>query len=388
MSEEFKRQLNDYANGKLTGIEKEKLELELEKMESYQAYLNEFMGDEEDNQRLKEGTALATSFPIKEATLLRRGKWKARLQNALTAIGILIAFTTVSAILTGLFYSLGDRARTYQDVIASAIALSRPNMTISGSTNSNAFFTMDYKGTFRKKIGGTFASVGDFNLKFLLGLPSTEQTTWRNDSSSLGAEVFDLPDTKPVSSDQAWTTLEKLPEGTVAEAFVSLNRMVTTDELLQMLNGKTMEPVWFAAFTGQENRHGDFSIVMHPVGFPAIPLWHPEDMKITSHTEEKRGWFGKIVTESSSSPAVQTHGDGALREKNFLDTLHLLQQYSGISKRLAPWLALDPTVTYLESNGVKLYGVVLTGPTKELLKLKTEPWVSSIRVGEVRLWNW
>ncbi|WP_268895059.1 anti sigma factor C-terminal domain-containing protein [Paenibacillus sp. USDA918EY] len=35
-----------------------------------------------------------------------------------------------------------------------------------------------------------------------------------------------------------------------------------------------------------------------------------------------------------------------------------------------------------------MYGAVVTGPTKEILKLKEDPEVSAIRIGEVALWNW
>ncbi|WP_282940105.1 anti-sigma factor [Paenibacillus sp. RC67] len=383
MSEEFKRQLQDYAEGKLKDSEKEQLEQELDKMEAYQKYLSELLGNEEERDSLREGMAP----PFKEASLLRKSKWKARLQTALTAIGIVISITIVSAILTGLFYGIGDRSAVYQDVISSAISLTRPNLSVSGSSNSNAFFTMDYKGTLRKKIGSVDSSIGDFQFSFLLGWPGIEQTTWRNEASASGDYLFQLPDAK-YKADSEWSRLEKLPEGTVSEVFVSLDRYYTTDELLTLLENKNMDPVWFAAYTDQERRNGDDTAVMAPVGFPFYPIWHKKDMKVDSYTEQKTGWFSKIVTTSSSSPAIQSYGDGQVREQNFMDTLYLLQQYARISNRLAPWLQIDSAVQYLEVNGVKLYGVVLTGPTKELLKLQQEPWVSTLRVGEVRLWNW
>ncbi|SFL58183.1 Sigma factor regulator N-terminal [Paenibacillus sp. 1_12] len=385
MSEEFKRQLQDYAEGKLKGSEKEQLEKELNKMEAYQTYLNEFIGNDEDPRQLREGSA-----PIfAEASLLRRSKWKARLQTALTAIGIVILISLVSVVLTGLYYGLGNRAAIYQDVISSAIALTRPNLSISGSSNSNAFFTMDYKGTLRKKIGSTESSIGDFHLSFLLGWPGVEQTTWRNETSSSSAYLFQIPKAKQTSTQNSeWIKLDKLPEGSVSEIFVSLDRMYATNELLKLLESKNMDPVWFAAYTDQEMKHGNDESVMSPVGFPFFPIWHADDMKVTSHTEQKTGWFSKIVTTGSSSPGLETYGDGEVREQNFLDTLHLLQKHPSISKQLAPWLQLDAAVQYIDTHGVKLYGVVLTGPTKELLKLKEESWVSSIRIGEVRFWNW
>ncbi|WP_223702956.1 anti sigma factor C-terminal domain-containing protein [Sutcliffiella deserti] len=43
---------------------------------------------------------------------------------------------------------------------------------------------------------------------------------------------------------------------------------------------------------------------------------------------------------------------------------------------------------HLETNGISHYGVVLTGPSKELLALKDEEWVGLIDVDVVELWNW
>lgn len=80
--------------------------------------------------------------------------------------------------------------------------------------------------------------------------------------------------------------------------------------------------------------------------------------------------------------------EGKLREENFLKTLKLMQTYRSITKQIVPSFKIDEAINYLEANGVKLYGAVVTGPTKELLKLQEEAWVKTARVGEVRLWNW
>jgi hypothetical protein len=36
---------------------------------------------------------------------------------------------------------------------------------------------------------------------------------------------------------------------------------------------------------------------------------------------------------------------------------------------------------YLGKKGVEIYGVVITGLSKEILKLKYEKWIADIRVG-------
>ncbi len=49
---------------------------------------------------------------------------------------------------------------------------------------------------------------------------------------------------------------------------------------------------------------------------------------------------------------------------------------------------LDERIGYLQKNGVRLYGAVITGPTKELLKLQREPLITDPFVGQTDWWNW
>jgi len=49
---------------------------------------------------------------------------------------------------------------------------------------------------------------------------------------------------------------------------------------------------------------------------------------------------------------------------------------------------LQERYDYLKKNGFQAYGAVVTGPTKELLKLKNIEGVSNQKLGDVELWNW
>ncbi|MEK8132640.1 anti-sigma factor [Paenibacillus filicis] len=403
MSEEFKRKLKQYADGTLPDQEREEMERELEKMEAYQAYLEEVMTASESS---RDESEQADQIPERrvpkgaERRIIRKGKWKARLMNGLTGVGLILLLTIISGILTGLFYGTGepDRMTQYRDAVASAIAVSRPNVTAELNGQGNAFFSMDLTGKLMKQIGDSRESAGELSIKFLMSLATSPQISWR-DNRSWG--IFHHPAYKPQgqdtdtteksnsrTDDSEWATLDKLPEGTVAEVFISMDRLIPIDELLQWLEPKNLEPVWFAADVGPSSWRDDSGIVMSPIGFPYQPLWHPGDMKVDQYSERKTGWFGKVVMSSSSSPSVKAYGDGELRGQNFLQTLKVLQQYKSVTRQVAPFIKVDEAVDYVEKNGVQLYGLVLTGPSKELLKLKQEPWVRNLRVGEVRLWNW
>lgn len=386
--------------------ERDEVEREMDKMEAYQAYLDDVMtvnakANERINghERVEDGLISAK----KERRIIRKGKWKARFVNAATVLAILLLVTVASTIITGLYYGTGEpnRMSTYRDIVTSAIALTRPNVTVHPNAQGNAFFTMDLSGKLNKQVGDKQVAAGDFSMTFLFGLASLPRFSWLDDGG-LGPYTFYHPANKPPSpapgesnrfdgqrSDGAeWATLEKLPEGTVAEAYLSFDQLFETDELLARFEHKNMQPVWFAVDAGPGSWREDSIVVPYPVGFPYWPIWHADDLNVDHREEKKSGMFGKIVTIGGSYPALAAYGDGARRNENFIKTLSLLQNNKSIANKVSSFTDIDGAADYIGTNGVKLYGAVVTGPVKELVKLREESWISNLRVGEVRLWNW
>lgn len=391
MSEEFKEKLRRYGEGTLSEEDRDEVERELEKMEAYQAYLDDLMGEEESGsgtmKRIDTGKTKGRK-PHKEKKIIRRGKWRARVSNTLTVISAFLIFFVFSTILTAVFYSTGDRSEKYRDAVSSAIAVSQPNTSVNLSSGTGPFFSMHLTGKIRKEVGDEQITIGDYSMKFLFGWARIFSYSYTDDNRG-GGYYFVYPQgnesEENIEDSSQWERLAKLPEGTVAEAYLSFNKLYTTDETLKKFESRNLQPVWFAADTGPRVR---YPIVNNPLGFLYQPIWHKDDMKVTQESREKWGWFGSVTSRSSVSPSIESFGDGELRNENFLKTLKLIQEYKSIGKRVIPFIDLDESISYLEKNGVNLYGAVVTGPVKELLKLQEEEWVSSMHVGEVRLWNW
>jgi hypothetical protein len=163
------------------------------------------------------------------------------------------------------------------------------------------------------------------------------------------------------------------------------------DEILQKFKDKEVKPLWFAVDTEYNDKEIEKEgAIFHPIGFPYNPIWHSDDWILESRTEKKGIMFSKFVTEGSSAPTIEPYGSGKLRNENFIKTLKLLKEHESIAKKMAlyPVLHLQQKLEYIDKNGVKIYGVVITGPSKEILKLKEEEWVKGINVEKVALWNW
>lgn len=398
MSEEFKEKLRKYSEGSLTESEQAEIEAELEKLEAYQVYLDELVEREDPQDRrdsagkpdlleMKMSKNKDKKASNKEKRIIRRGKWKARFSNTMTVLSAFLAFTVISSIITAVYYSTGDRGDRYREVLTSAISVSRPNTTVQLNSNAKVYFRTEYSGRLLKQVGGEEVDAGSYSTQLLFGLGGVGTYNWTDEQASRQYAFFYPQEGKSpdVDDSQEWERLDKLPEGTVAEAYLSFDRLYGTDELLKKLEPLNLLPVWFAVDDGQNT--SEF-MVTAPLGFPYQTVWLEEEMEVQEVSTTKRGWFGSVTSSSSVSPGVESYGSGELREENFLRKLRLMQKYKTLSRNAAPFINVNESLDYLEEHGVHLYGAVVTGPVKELLKLKGTPWISNIRVGEVRLWNW
>lgn len=393
MTDDFKRKLQDYKNGTLTEEERTTLEQQLEQMEIYQRYLDEMLGDEEINRSADsfKMTEKEINLHKREASLLRKGKWRARIGTALILICLYFGVTLLTSIGTALYYSPGDpnRIEIYKDVVESAIAVTNPNVSVHLSSNSGAYFNMNVTSKITKRVGDENLEVGDFSGTFLFNWIRIYDFNWSDGQVGRTNGLFQFPGSPPLDNDQEWRRLEKLPEGTVAEAYVSYTQLFKTDEFLQQFQDKQLEPLWFAVDNGDNRDVDDYSgVVLNSFGFPSYPIWHPDDGKVTKLETSKRLWGTAVTSSMTEYPSIDEYGSGQLRDENFIKTLRILEEHKFITDRLIYDVDITKSLAYVEKNGVNIYGAVVTGPTKEILKLKDDPAVSSIRIGKVTLWNW
>ncbi len=379
MDNEFKRKLEAYEKGELSDSELEDFEKELEKLESYQEFL-----EENSAQGMEESIVNET----KQQKILRRSKWKARLQTAFSALGIILLFTIISSFLTAGYYSWGtpDRADVFRKVIDHTLTVTNPYGDLGGtSTNANPFFGLQAVRDLNKIVGNETVKVGELKAKFLFSMMSYPVQEYFGNVRG-NTPTFSYPGVgeRNVSSD--WKRLEQLPEGTVVSAYLSFPELIDTEKVFQLFEGRNMDLIWFAVATGLEEKDG--GRVFEPIGFPSHPIWHDNDMILDSREEEK-GLFGsKIISEGYSSPEYTT-GDQKVLHEQFLKTLNFLKDHEGkANKLLFEKLELSKRIQYLENNGFQHYGVVITGPTKEVLRLQEETWVGELVVDEVSFWNW
>ncbi|MBW7460326.1 anti-sigma factor C-terminal domain-containing protein, partial [Paenibacillus sepulcri] len=101
--------------------------------------------------------------------------------------------------------------------------------------------------------------------------------------------------------------------------------------------------------------------------------------------------------DNPGSYTIEDNAEGERRAQTYLREIRYLLDHGRLTEALLRNNAQNPQFkaanledrySYLMKNGVKLYGAVLTGPTKELLKLKQESELDTPLVGSTDWWNW
>jgi hypothetical protein len=367
MSEDFKEKLKAYAEGRLSEEEKLIMEKELEKLELYQEFL-----DEQDYINSSKQPEIPEYNIKSQDKIIRKSKWKARLIIADIVILLISISLIVLRSLTASYYNFGNpnKVTLYTNAIKAAVETTIPNAKVHGSTfKAGSFFSSEIGVKYSKEVGNEEISQDNVTVKFRFSKPSIITDLPLQQPVFYGYSENSEPSSEnsPTSLEGTpWSRLDKLPEGTVSEAYITFNKLYETDEILQMFKNKNLDLLWLAVYIGDLEEPNTYFI-----GFP-----HRNDFR---QMRKNSPW--PIET-------IPLYENGKLRNDYFIKTLEYLSQYKNIARVVDPMPDYKAALDYVNKNGVKIYGATITGPTKEILKLKGDGQITGITVGEARLWNY
>lgn len=257
-----------------------------------------------------------------------------------------------------------------RNVVKQTISVTEPNVYMKERDMEQTLLLLSLQLHFDlyKRVGKKDIRIGEEKTYYLLSKVAKVSREYTTDEKIpevpyVDNEVLSHPNnynTSYNSSEEA-QVLKGLPQESVVEAFVSFRELLSVQEVTNMF--PTIDIVWYAVNTGlEEKQKNDEGIYVAPIGFPA-------DM-ISSLS-------GPFVSDSP-------------HEEQFIGVLKSLQKHEDLAVKLsrAKTLELSKRISFLEKNGVKTYGAVVTGPKGEVEKLMSHEKVRNLKVGEARLWNW
>jgi hypothetical protein len=296
---------------------------------------------------------------------INSSKWRL----ILSTLTVLLLIVPTCYMMTYAYYAFGTKSTTLMDVTSKTLYVTEPNTTLEEMEFDMEFslFSMNLTFEQQKQIGDEFYPAKDYELQFIFNDLVKNKTyshlekiypKYPTETNQWLAHPKQLVE---FNSAKEWRVLSGLPEETVVEAYISLTNLYSVEQVENSMSN--IDLTWAAIYTGTEetmlSKDGD---VVSPIGYPVQPdqtYWSP-------------------------------FRDSISHEETFLNMLKELKPYEDIAVEVSPHknLELEERIDYIEKNGFKTYGVVVTGPKSEIEKLKNSELVRHMKLGEVKLWNW
>ncbi|MET3846527.1 anti-sigma factor [Paenibacillus sp. OAE614] len=325
-----------------------------------------------------------------QTSILKRGKRKNRITIILLSLTTLIvvallvvAFPFSNSIFINHLFKpdTQDALRVTSDLIQ----FTKPGVTASISSEKNNFTSWDFTFNLKEQLGLKEQTVGTFKNEFTFS-KLNGHLKWANGQHETPF-YFRFPGatfsegTGDSLNPNGWGTLEKLPEGTVAQLAISLSRSMTLDEYFNLIKKYDLKTSWLAIDTGIEK---DLSSKNQFLGSGLVFGYAPNALNYGSN-------------DNPGNDTIQENGEGERRSQTYMNELLFLINHKKWTDSLLSIVQTEPQTQkvsleqryeYLKKNGVKMYGAILTGPTKELLKLKENKDFNTPFVGSIGWWNW
>ncbi|GED68942.1 hypothetical protein BRE01_26440 [Brevibacillus reuszeri] len=379
--ENREQKLLAYLRKEMTESEEKRLGEEVLRDEEYAQRLERLLlGEEQGTDSGKEGAD--TLSEEKQRAILRRGKWRMRLSNSAFTMGLTFFAGVALFVGNGWFGSLmhDDLYRVAKDMVN----FTQPGVSVGSSGSQVGLLYGNIRMELRERVGSEDKNAGSFESTNILWKNSA-QPKWTNGIREQKLFFRYPSQSKPTQEEltnlqlPAWTTMEKLPEGTVSQLAISFEHFLSYEEYYKLIsryvNSDTHETVWFAVDTGQEltGRGAEEGVRLLGAG----DVWG----------------FAERELSYGNAP-IQVNGEGQRRAATYLSEMKYLSEQERLSNEIGFSLVSrgKPHITeryqYMQEKGVRIYGAVLTGPTKELLKLKQEKSITAAFLGKIDWWNW
>ncbi|NMO96434.1 hypothetical protein HII30_11690 [Paenibacillus lemnae] len=173
------------------------------------------------------------------------------------------------------------------------------------------------------------------------------------------------------------TRLSSIEDGYVAELSFSTQTLMPPGELIKLLQGYDVRVTGMPVFAGELAAFETPYSMGCCNGGPEYEVPHLTlRPKAIFENHELSMWQSSI--RPSDGENMTSHVELLLSN---LEWMMASNSYNGEDideQRLA----------YLEENGVQVYGATVTGPVRELEKLKAQPEFRNFQLGPIEIWSW
>lgn len=181
---------------------------------------------------------------------------------------------------------------------------------------------------------------------------------------------------KDYSVDRLKRNLGMNAQNTVASVNISLARIIQPEHIREILNNYDINIMWMAVETGFE----DVTAQNASWGGTQVIQWGIPGKLL--HTDQ----FGYTQLSKEN---IDDYFQDATKEMQWLNAHHhILSRDKGTKSHIGDAATTKQKTEYVLKNGFKIYGLQITGPTSEVLKLVENLNVRYGTINDIDFWHW
>ena len=359
----------------ITSVEKE-----IEKYIAIKEYLDD--NDKEFIKELKEEMDQELPAPSSIGKKINRKIIKKIISLSLATIlacVILIPmlYISVSSLLGRVFRVDATRFSNEQNFTRQFISMAFPQVKNTGGSNHTEFYNQKFVCSYIKGISNKAPSE-EIEVNYSFG--KLKKPT---NSIDKGLQFFEKDKFYAINSQTyfkaaEWNYLEKAPDGTKAQISITFKSKLSPQQAFTALGKQYFDPQ--KGFDITMLADIDSEIVLGNMD-PASA--YEANNKVFSKQDELDNINKFNAYDNDVHKQVLLYGLNQIKNhKNITD--YITVNYSATREKL--FENIDESISYVEKNGVQYVGALITGDTKELLKLKDNLNISDCTIEDLVVW--
>lgn len=316
---------------------------------------------------------------INEARIIRKTKVKfnlAILRTVVLILAVLLLISLFPTILRGVQSALGQSkaSRALMDFVQ----FSQPSkVNMWGNSAAQGFsLSMPLKIGVRPVVGHGFREQLEFTGKMSILTGKVTVPVFLG-ANFIHPNIFmDEDFDGDRSKDAQMKMLEKNAETTVSTVDYSLKKIISLTDIEALISKYDVELLWMAVEAGIEHIK-------------------PKNMTLQNQQVLQWGIPGKLSRPGDFDFAILKRGSleafeaAVMEELTWLDdNKSVLKPDSGLLKNNGVNNSVKGQARYIMDNGIKIYGLSVTGPSNEIIRLTMDLDVRTMSVVDMDFWNW
>lgn len=317
--------------------------------------------------------------------------WRTRmnkLRNAASAVILLFLLYTVYISVIHIYFNTSGVNGTFIRSIITMVELHENGVRVERPASSTIEVTpfLTQKATLKlyRNVGNWQVMTGEIRAKKSvfgeLTYSIENMRTYLNQDSHT---AFILPASimfdKPIKHTQRQVgdleQLSKIEDGNVAELSFSINAFMSPEHLMGLLSQYNVVVTGMPVYAGELKAFDTSHSVVGGTDY-YVPYLNLRPTSGYDDNNELSSW--QLYFAAADKGTMSEHVKNMMSELEWMTTNI---QYNGVNQD-------KERLAYLLNNEVQVYGATVTGPVRELEKLKEQTEFREFRLGRIEVWNW